>query len=471
MDDELRWCTLTELAGKLRRREVSPVEVLEAQLEAISADDADLHAYATVLDESARRSARDAENAIASGSYLGPLHGVPVAVKDLCFTRGVRTACGSTLMDRFVPDHDAHVVRRLADAGAVLVGKVALTEFAMTGYPRGASPPVNPRDPSRYTGMSSSGSAVAACAGLAYATIGTDTGGSIRFPSAACGVVGLKPTYGRVSRAGVFPLAPSMDHVGPMARSVADVAAVLDAIAGFDADDPTTMRSPPPSCSAAIGKDARGLRVGIDDAYVSRMTQPTVVDGFHRAVKVLATTGATIVPVKVPPVDDVLHAWPVLCGAEALVGHAGLFPERAAEYGLLFRTMLEWATTLSSATVARATLMRAHWVGRFAGVFDDVDVIACPSASTEALPASMALAEAPFTPAIAPFMRFTAPMDFSGNPTLSVPHGGGTRPDSLQLVGRHGEEATLCRLGDAFEQAVGRIQPPSLPARADKGVR
>jgi amidase len=464
MDADLSLATLTEVAHLIESRAVSPVELLDAQLAAIAVRDPALHAYVTLLSDEARAAAERAEREITGGSYRGPLHGVPVAVKDLCFTRGIRTTCGSDLLERFVPDRDAHVVRKLAEAGAVLLGKLALTEFAMTGYPASVTPPVNPRDPARYTGMSSSGSAVAACAGLAFATIATDTGGSIRFPSAACGVVGLKPTYGRVSRAGVFPLASSLDHVGPMARSVADVAAVLDAIAGHDPDDPTTMRAPPPACGAALERGARGLRVGVDEAYVSEMTQPGVTAAFHRAVPVLERAGVTLVRVKVPSLTEVLHAWPVLCGAEALVGHAGLFPERASEYGTLFRTMLEWATCLSGAAVAKAALLRADWVGRFAGVFEEVDALACPSTSTLTLPAAAMIADAPFTPAIAPFMRFTAPMNFSGHPTLSVPYGSAELPDSLQLVGRHGDEATLCRLGHAFENAAGRPGPP-LPRR------
>ena len=461
MAGNLTLATLTEVAGMIARREVSPVEVLEMQLAAIEARDPTLHAYVTVMEVAARAAAKEAEREIASGTYRGALHGVPVAVKDLCFTRGVRTSCGSNLLEDMVPDRDAHVVRCLADAGAILVGKLALTEFAMTGYPEGITPPVNPRDPERYTGMSSSGSAVAACAGLAFATIATDTGGSIRFPSAACGVVGLKPTYGRVSRAGVFPLAASMDHVGPMARAVADVAAVLDAIAGFDPYDPTSLRVPPPACAAAVGRDPRGLRVGIDEAYVARMTQREVTAAFRSAVKILESLGVTLVAVKVPPVDDVVHAWPVLCAAEALVGHAGLFPERAAEYGVLFRTMLEWGASLSGAAVARATQMRTEWVGRFARVFEEIDLLACPSSSTLTLPAAAVRGETPFTPAIAPFMRFTAPMNFSGNPTLSIPYGRPELPDSLQLVARHGDEAALCQLGHAFESAAGRPPLPS----------
>jgi amidase len=462
MAADLSLATLTEVADLLAKRAISPVELLEVQLAAIASRDPALHAYVTVLPDAARAEAKRAEAEIARGSYRGPLHGVPVAVKDLCLTRGVRTTCGSRLLERAVPDSDATVVRRLADAGAVLLGKLAMTEFAMTGYPAGIAPPVNPRDPERYTGMSSSGSAVAACAGLAFATIATDTGGSIRFPSAACGVVGLKPTYGRVSRTGVYPLAPSLDHVGPMARSVADAAAVLDVIAGFDADDPTSMRAQQPGCAAAVGQDARGLRVGLDEAFVSQVTQPEVTAAHRTAMKALASAGATIVPVTVPPVAQALHAWPVLCASEALVVHVdlGFYPKRAAEYGTLFRTLLEWGSSLSGAAVAEAWALRAAWAGRFDRLFDEVDVIACPSSSTVTLPVGAMRADTPFTPAIAPFMRFTAPMNFSGHPTLSIPFGDAELPDSLQLVARRGGEATLCRLGHAFETVVGRLAPP-----------
>jgi amidase len=464
MGTDLTFESLTDVAARLAKREISPVELLEAQLAAIEARDPKLHAYVTLMTESARDAARRAEREIAGGKLRGPLHGVPVAVKDLCFTRGVTTTCGSLLYEEMVPAHDAHVVARLAEAGAVLVGKLAMTEFAMTGYPPGIEPPVNPRDPAKYTGMSSSGSAVAVCAGLAFATIGTDTGGSIRFPSAACGVVGLKPTYGRVSRTGVFPLAPSLDHVGPMARSVADVAAVLDAIAGFDPEDATSLRLAAPGCGAAIGKSPATLRVGVDEAYVTQSTQPEVVAAFREAVKALERAGVKPVPVTVPDVSEVLHAWPVLCAAEALANHArrGLFPKRSDEYGVLFRTMLEWGASLSGATVAAAYELRADWVGRFGRVFDDIDVLACPSAATVTLPSAILRMETPFTHAIAPFMRFTAPTDFSGHPTLSIPYGDPALPDSLQLVARHGDEASLCRLGHAFETTVGRLPPPRL---------
>lgn len=448
--------TLDAISASFRRRDRSPVDLLRAQLERIEALDPKLHAYATLFPESALAAATAAEAEIARGIHRGPLHGVPVAVKDLCFIRDTRTTCGSRVLSRFKPDHDAYIVRRLTDAGAVIVGKLAMAEFALSGYAEGFMPPRNPWDDTRYPGLSSSGSGVAAAAGLAFGTIGTDTGGSIRYPASACGVVGLKPTYGRVSRAGVFPLAPSLDHVGPITRSVADAAIMLDAIAGFDPDDPTSLRAPPPECAVALRTGVRAVRIGIDEHYVSADTQVEVVDAFHAAVRKLEELGATLVKVTLPPVDAVLPSWPVLCAAEALVVHADFYPARATEYGTTFRTLLEWGERLSGAAVARAARARADWVGRFASVFADVDVVACPSAPTVALPASLVPPDAPFTPDHATYQRFTAPTNFSGNPTLSIPCGftADGLPHSLQLVGRHGDEALLCRVGHAYEEAT-----------------
>jgi amidase len=265
-----------------------------------------------------------------------------------------------------------------------------------------------------------------------------------------------------VSRAGVFPLAASLDHVGPLARSVADVATVLDAVSGHDPRDPTTLRSPPTACVASLDAGARGVRVGVDATYATTLVQARVADAFHRALRALEGLGAVLVPVSVPPVEDVLPAWPVLCAAEAVAGHASLFPSRSAAYGLLFRTMLEWGAKLPDATVAKASLARAEWVGRFDAVFEEVDLLVCPPACATALPAALVATESPFKPDFAPFMRFTAPTNFSGHPTLTLPFGSGAPPDSVQLVGRRCGEALLCQVGFAFERAVGRPGRPPL---------
>jgi amidase len=345
-----------------------------------------------------------------------------------------------------------------------MVGKTNLTEFALMGYHPSLPRPKNPWDRGRDTGGSSSGSGAATAAGLCFAAIGTDTGGSIRLPSAWCGIVGLKPTYGRVSRAGVFPLGASLDHIGPMARTVADAAVVLDAIAGFDPADPTSLRDPAPRCAAAIGGDVRGIRIGWDAHFVSQTTQPDVVAAVEGAVRTLVAHGAEVVEVTLPAVDKVLHAWPVLCAAEAAAAHIETFPARAADYGATFRSFLEYATTLSARDYAAWHERRLLFAGGLRGVFERVDLIACPSFFMTAPPTDLIDTNGPFSPDLAPFMRFTAPFNFSGSPTLSVPCGFDARnlPHSLQLVGRHGDEALLCRVGHVYEQATEwhRRRPP-----------
>jgi amidase len=454
--DDLCTGSLGEVAQLIAKRQVSPVEVTTAMLARIERFDEKLHSYLTVTAEQALAAARAAEAEIARGAYRGPLHGVPIGIKDLCATRGVRTTCGSAVFADAVPAHDATVVRRLAAAGAISLGKLNLTEFALMGYHPSMPRPYNPWDVRRDTGGSSSGSGAATAAGLCFGAIGTDTGGSIRMPSGWCGVVGLKPTYGRVSRAGVFPLGASLDHIGPMTRRVADAAAMLDAMAGFDPDDPTTLRQPPPRCAAAIGGDVRGVRIGWDAGFASTGAQPELVTMVQRAVQALATFGAQVVEVKLAPVEPVLPAWPVLCAAEAAAAHVKTFPSRAADYGPTFRSFLEYAGTLRAQDYAAAHEARINWAGELRGVFEQVDVLACPSTFMAAPPADLIDPLGPFTPNIAPFMRFTAPFNFSGSPTLSMPCGFSRDglPYSLQLVGRHGDEALLCRIGHVYEQAT-----------------
>ena len=222
--------------------------------------------------------ARTAESEIAAGRYLGPLHGVPIAVKDLCFTRGVATMGGTQVLRGNIPDFDCTVVQKFNAAGAVIVGKLNLTEGAMAGYNPEFQIPLNPWDPQRWSGASSSGSGAATAAGLCYGSLGSDTGGSIRFPSAACGIVGIKPTWGRVSRYGVLALAESLDHVGPMTRSAADAGTILQAIAGRDPNDPTSLTAPVPDMSAGLGQGVRGLRIGLDERYVGDEVDPQLAE-------------------------------------------------------------------------------------------------------------------------------------------------------------------------------------------------
>ena len=457
--------TLTDVAGLLETKAVSPVELTRAVLERIEAVDATLHAYLTVTADAALEAAREAEREIVAGRYRGPLHGVPLGIKDLCATRGVRTTCASRILATWVPDHDASVVQRLRASGAVLLGKLNMTEFAYGGYHPSLPVPVNPWNPDRWPGASSSGSGVATAAGLCFGALGSDTGGSIRFPSAACGIVGMKPTYGRVSRSGVFPLAESLDHIGPMARSVADAAVLLGAIAGFDPTDPTTRRDPVPDYAAGLPEGIRGLRIGIDEAYCRTDTEPEVAAAALAAGAVLREAGAQLVEVTVGGLLEAARDWYVVCAAEAAAAHERWFPRRAAEYGPTFRALLEDGIRLRALDYARAHVARQRVCRVLDDAWQQADLLLCPSMPT--LPAPVA----DFAPdavlpreVVAPLLRFTAPFDFTGSPTISVPCGFSASglPLSLQLVGRHGAEEVVLRAGHAYEQATGwhRRRPP-----------
>src|SRR5229473_555505 len=274
--------SLHELSAQLRDRKLSSVEVTRCVLDRISQTNPKLRAYITVPEDSALAQAAQADKEIKAGRWRGPLHGVPIAVKDLCWTKGVPTTCASKVLRDWRPDSNATVVDRFEAAGAVLLGKLHLTEFAMAWYHPEIPAPLNPWDSSLWPGASSSGSGAATAAGLCYASIGTDTGGSIRFPSAANGVVGLKPTWGRVSRHGVFPLGESLDHIGPMTRSVADAALVLGVIAGQD-----------PAAAAAHG--VKGIRIGLDERYIDGGAAPDVTASVLDAVRTLERLGARVV--------------------------------------------------------------------------------------------------------------------------------------------------------------------------------
>lgn len=463
MPDEIALLPAHEVALRLSRGELSSVELVLELIARIRRLDGRLGAFLAVLEREARAEAasRDAER--AAGRVRGVLHGIPVGIKDLIDVEGAATTCGSRLLARNVARADATVVRRLREAGCVILGKLHLTEFAMMGYADGLPMPVNPWNPERSPMGSSSGSGVAVAAGLCFGALGTDTGGSIRGPAAANGVVGLKPTWGRVSRHGVFALAPSLDHVGPMARSVADAAAMLDAMAGFDPEDPTTLRDVAPRCIESLDGGVSGLRVGLDEAYVTTGAAPETAAACLAAVETLRGLGAEIVRVTMPPVDAAVAAWAPLCTAEALAVHAHSWPARAAEYGASFASVLSFGERVSAVDVVRAHAARLEFSGRLRGVFEQADVLACPSGPIEAVPASLLPRDVPFTTATAAFLRFTAPFDLSGSPTLSLPCGrsGDGLLHSLQLVARHADEATLCRVGMAYERATAwhRLHP------------
>ena len=462
----LHFQTISALAASIQSRQVSPVEVTQALLERIAQLDRHYKSYATVMADHALETAKVAEQEIHAGTYRGPLHGVPVAVKDLCYTKGVRTMGGTKVLADHVPPFDATVVARLHAAGAILLGQLNLTEGAMGGYHPDFDIPVNPWHAERWSGASSSGSGVATAAGLCFGSLGSDTGGSIRFPAAACGIVGLKPTWGRVSRYGVLALAESLDHVGPMTRSTLDAATMLQAIAGPDPHDPTSLLEPVPDMVHAIASGIQGVRLGFDEQYATRDVDPELAAAVLAGVRLLESLGATIVPVQLPDLTPYLAAWPTLCTAEAVVAHAATYPARRDEYGLWFRGWLDLGASVSGADYARANNLRAVCNGLLRQVWQHLDALACPAMPTPPFPVTPQGLYGPmpregFSMAR---LRFTAPYNFNGAPTLSVPcglsHDG--LPLSLQFVGKPLGEALLCRLGHAYEQATEwhTLRPP-----------
>jgi amidase len=464
----LHYASLTEVADVLRKGEISAVELTQYMLERIGRVDAELHSYATVMADQALVDARQADAEIRSGNYRGPLHGVPVAVKDLCYTEGVRTMGGTAALAEFVPGYDATVVRKLREAGAVLIGKLNLTEGAMLGYNPAFDVPVNPWDAALWSGASSSGSGVATAAGLCFASLGSDTGGSIRFPSMANGIVGLKPTYGRVSRYGVLALAESLDHVGPMTSTVSDAAIMFEAIAGMDPNDPTTLDVPVPGMLAELGRGVEGVTIGYDRRYATDGVDQSLVEAMEDALTVLEGLGAEIVEVTVPGVEEALAAMSGgLVSYEAVQAHAETFPSRAADYGAYFREFLEAGASIDAQAYADATELRQNFSSRFRATLQSVDAIACPSGGTpfavesEVLLGGQAEIQAAVFSNLAP--QFTFPADLAGTPTISAQCGLSESgvPHTIQFMGAELTEPMLCRIALGLERATDwhRLHP------------
>jgi amidase len=444
-------------------------------LDRIGAIDSKLNSYVTVMREQALESAHRAEQEIRIGRYRSPLHGVPVAVKDLCYTKGVRTMAGTKVYENFVPDHDATVVEKLKDSGAILLGKLSLSEAAMAGYNPDFKIPVNPWRESVWTGTSSSGSGVATAAGLCYGAIGTDTGGSIGFPAAANGIVGLKPTYGRVSRYGVFSLAESFDHVGAMARRVSDVAVMFEAMAGKDRKDATSLGEPVPSMLRDINMGIHGLRIGFDLQFANMGATPEHMAAVQSAVQKLRQLGAQIVDVQVPETREVQKAWFTIVTKEAARAHKANFPSRADQYGPYFLEFLKTGASVSAADYAKAMRFRDDFAARYSAVVKSVDALVCPvfgsfPITREAQYGTMADWQASLDKYLSQFNPppswtvSTMPVNFAGNPSLTLPCGFSQDglPLGMEFVGPQMSEAMLCRIGHTYETATEwhRRHPP-----------
>ena len=455
--------TLEDAAGLVRDRRVSPSELTEACLARIEAVEPRLNAFVTVTTDLARAQAREATAEIKSGRYRGPLHGIPVAVKDLFATQGIRTTAGSRILADWIPDEDATVVRKLREAGAVLLGKLGMHEFAygVSSVNPHFGDVHNPWDATKIPGGSSGGSAVAVTAGEAYATLGSDTGGSIRIPASLCGCVGLKPTFGRASLFGAIPLAWSLDHSGPLARTVRDVAIATAAIAGFDPRDPISAERPVPDFLAGIDRGARGLRIGVPTDHVWDQCDPAIAGSVRDAIDALARASAEIVEIRWPRAAEYAAASSAVLGVEARAYHEGSFPGRTADYGPLIRARLAAQGDVDAETYARSMrLLLEARAGAADRDLEGVDVLAMPTVPSRA----WTIEEAKNIPRPSEWTRITRIFDLTGQPAISVPCG--IDPDGipigLQFAARMWDEAAALRAARAYELVRGPFPLPPL---------
>jgi len=463
--DDLSYLTISEAAAGLRRKEFSPLELTKACLTRIKAIDDKLHSFITLTADRALKQAREAEKELHSGNDRGPLHGIPIALKDLYATKGIRTTCHSAVLEHWIPDHDATAVAKLQEAGTILLGKLGMHEFAFGGPSVDAPFPAvrNPWNTAHIPGGSSSGSGAALAAALCYGALGSDTGGSIRTPSSHCGIVGIKPTYGRVSRRGVVPLSWSLDHAGPMARCVEDCALLLQAIAGYDAKDPASANVVVPDFRAGLRDGIKGLRVGVPRAGwfdENKGTDPETEAVFDQALKTLLELGATIVEIDGTPFSLARKANQTILVCEAYAYHEKTFQSTPEKFGSSVRRRILEGAFLSAADYITAQRARSVLNDQIRANFARVDVFATPSA---ARPPEAFESIDPNEQNLRP--NFTNPFNLTGLPAISVPCGftPGNLPAGLQIVARPFEEATCFRVAYAYEQATEwRKQRPPL---------
>ncbi len=445
--------SLLELAQLIKDKEVTSVEVTQMMLDRISQLDEHYMSYLHVCSERALERAKEADRLIAKGIYKGPLHGVPIALKDLCYTTYAPSTAGTLVHAEFKAPYNATVVDRLEVAGAVILGKLTMTEGAYTSHHPDIPAPLNPWNEKYWVGSSSTGSGVATSAHLCFGSLGSDTGGSIRFPSATCGLTGIKPTWGRVSRHGIFALADSLDHIGPIARSAADAAALLQAIAGWDKYDPTCIDAPVPDFMAQVGKSIRDLRIGIDRKYALDGVDSQVAEALERAVNVFESLGARIVYVDFPDYEHLVSQWIMMCSVETAIAHKDTYPQRSEQYGPDLVQLIEQGLNTSGEEHAQGVLHRLAFKKQVGNMFNNIDCMLIPTLPipTPSLEKMMEYGEDPNV--LNSILRFTAPFDFSGNPTITLPNGidRSGMPLSMQIVGPQLGEAKIIRAAHAYQ--------------------
>jgi len=457
--------SLMELSAEIRARRVSPLEATEACLHRIGERDGVLNSFITVTADSALAEARQRTEELAAGRWRGPLHGVPLALKDLFLTAGVRTTSGSAVLRDWVPDRDATVVRRLRDAGAILLGKLNMHEhaFGATSENPHFGPVRNAHDPERIAGGSSGGSATAVADGLCFGSLGSDTGGSIRCPASLCGVVGLKPTYGRISRAGVLPLSWSLDHVGPIARTVADAAAMLEAVSGYDSADATAAKERVPPFTSRLDAGVRGLRLALPREHFWRPIQPQVRDAALAAIAGLEQAGAVVEEISLPLLEYAPAAQALIICSEAATYHREQLAANYEQYGADVRMRLLQGLCISARDYLDAQRVRAVVRREFLEALRDYDGFLTPTVPIPAPKMGQQVVEVEglTAPPLFFLLRNTSPFNLTGLPAATVPCGlADGLPVGLQIAGRPWDEATVLQIAYAVEQwRSARITP------------
>ena len=462
---DIPFLSTTELSELIRRREVSPVEVTESYLERIDALNFKFNSYLTVCRQEALHAAREAEQAISRGNYLGPMHGIPVAVKDQIWTKDIRTTVGSRLMADFFPVEDASVVANLKTAGAILLGKTNLTEFAI-GSSQRYGPNRNPWDLDRFTGGSSGGSGSATAAFLCATSLGEDTGGSVRRPAAWCGLAGLRPSWGRVSRYGVMPGSWSMDQVGPISRTVEDAAITLGAIAGYDPKDPYSWDVPVPDYRRALDGDVSGVRVGaIQELVHSEIVDPEVRDAVVRAGTVLGELGASVEEVSLPLTVHAGTITAALINVESATTYGDWIRDRLSDFGHSNQIGLLTGRILPAQAYYKAQKLRELVRRQVHEALERYDVLILPTSKSCApmLEDDPVITSKTMAAAMAPVM--TRPFNLANAPAISVNCGFNSQglPIGLQIGGRPFAEEMVLKVAHAFEQGTPwhSLRPPN----------
>lgn len=454
--NQVHYLSLCEVGQRIQSQETSSVEVTQQLLDRIERLDPTLNSYLHVMKESALQQAAQADEEIARGQFRGPLHGVPIALKDLIWTKDTPTTHGMTIHIDHYPPEDSTVVNRFREAGAVILGKLIQTESAFADHHPDVTHPTNPWGNSLWTGVSSSGSGVATAAGLCFGAIGTDTGGSIRFPSNANGLTGIKPTWGRVTRHGAFELAASLDHIGPIARSVADAAAMLQAIAGHDEKDPTSSTLPVPDYLALMTKGLKKCRIGLDSQWAFEGVDSETKQALKEAINTLTELGAEIVDISMPDTDEAARDWSGLCAVETAVAHEPTYPAQRDQYGPGLAGLLDLGHSLSAMEYQKLLLRRAALRGHINALFEQVDLIFAPANSFAGLTWETMERFGTDEELFRGVLRFTSAFDSSGHPTVTLPCGQTPNgaPIGFQLVAAHFDETRAIQGGWAYQQVT-----------------